>query len=168
MVASANSESPRPYQVVFVCTGNICRSPMADIIFRDHLANTDLAQRVEVSSCGTGGWHIGDKADHRALQELQEAGYDGSRHRARQVDSSDEHADLLIALDRGHRRTLVERGIEADKIRLLKEFSPTPLDEEALDVADPYYGTAQDFRIARQEIEDCIPALLAFVGEQVQ
>ncbi|MEO6089442.1 MAG: protein tyrosine phosphatase, partial [Umezawaea sp.] len=89
--------------VTFVCTGNICRSPVAAIVFREHVRRAGLD--VEVSSAGTGGWHVGDAADERAARSLVDAGY-ASEHVAAQVGEVHLGADLLVALDSGHAREL--------------------------------------------------------------
>ena len=81
----------------FVCTGNICRSPMAEVIVRDKLAEEGLADAVTVTSSGIGGWHVGQKADERARAELAAHGYDGEAHRAQQFGYEQEQADLIVA-----------------------------------------------------------------------
>src|SRR5690349_23945993 len=88
-----------PFRVVFVCTGNICRSPMADVVFRGFADAAGLGSRVASTSAGTGDWHVGERADVRTLEALERAGYDGTRHRARQFTHADfARSDLVIAL----------------------------------------------------------------------
>ncbi|WP_225992944.1 low molecular weight protein-tyrosine-phosphatase [Actinomadura rudentiformis] len=146
-------------RITFVCTGNICRSPMAESIFRHHVEEEGLD--VEVDSSGTGGWHVGDDADHRTVRALQRAGY-RSAHAARQFeDSWFDTYDLIIALDEGHQRELRAMAPDAaarDKIRLLREFDPVAGDD--LDVPDPYYGGRSDFEHVRDLIEAAVPGLL--------
>ncbi len=137
MTASADA----PFRVVFVCSGNICRSPMADVVFR-HLAEASgLGAHIASSSAGTGDWHVGERADHRTLEALERLGYDGSAHRARQFQYADfDRNDLVVALDRSHERVLrgwARDDDAADKIALLQSFVP---DAETLDVPDPYYA----------------------------
>src|SRR5690606_32895053 len=110
-------------RVVFICTGNICRSPMAEVMTRRALAEAGLADRVVVSSVGTGGWHVGAGMDPRAAAELSDHGYDAA-HVAAQLSTADHSADLLVALDRGHRGHLHELGVDPDRIRLLRGFDP--------------------------------------------
>src|SRR3954449_1552459 len=95
-----------PYRICFVCTGNICRSPAAEVVVRA-LAERIAVTGIEVDSAGTGSWHVGDPADPRALRALTAAGYDGKAHRAR-VFEPDWFTDreLIVALDRGHARML--------------------------------------------------------------
>ena len=97
--------------VVFVCSGNICRSPIAEKVFAAELERAGLAEGVRVTSAGTGGWHVGDPADERAAAVLRAAGYP-SDHRARQVDAGTLGADLIVALDDTHRRALARAGAE--------------------------------------------------------
>lgn len=140
------------YRVCFVCSGNICRSPMAEVVMRALVAQRGLGDVVLVDSAGTGDWHIGERADRRALASLAGGGYDGSAHRARQFDPQwfDER-DLVIALDHGHLRTLQAWAPSADdraKVRLLRSFDPAVTEGAsgaALDVPDPYYDGARAF-----------------------
>ncbi|WP_426322703.1 low molecular weight protein-tyrosine-phosphatase [Microbacterium sp. E-13] len=130
-----------PFRVVFVCTGNICRSPMADVVFRGFADAAGLGNRVASTSAGTGDWHVGEQADQRTIEALERAGYDGTQHRARQFTHADfARSDLVVALDRSHERIL--RGWartegDADKIALLMSFDPAA---RSLDVPDPYYA----------------------------
>jgi protein-tyrosine phosphatase len=150
-----------PYRVTFVCTGNICRSPMAEHIFRHHAEQEGLD--VEVDSSGTGHWHVGDPADERAVAVLRRAGYRSS-HRARQFEASwFDRYDLILALDRGHRTDLLRLAPDEEarrKIRLLREFDPRARD---LDVADPYYSRDSAFDEVREQIEAAVPGLLDHV-----
>ncbi|MDE0546377.1 low molecular weight protein-tyrosine-phosphatase [Microbacterium sp. C7(2022)] len=140
------ARAPEPFRVVFVCTGNICRSPMADVVFRQITYAAGLAGRVLSTSAGTGDWHVGERADHRTIDALDRAGYDGSAHRARQFAHGDfSHNDLVIALDRSHERILREWARtegDADKIALLLSFDPAA---QTLDVPDPYYAGPEMF-----------------------
>jgi protein-tyrosine phosphatase len=130
-----------PFRVVFVCTGNICRSPMAEVVFRGFADAVGLSSRVVSTSAGTGDWHVGEQADQRTLDALERAGYDGGRHRARQFTHNDfARNDLIIALDRTHERILrgwARTEADADKIALLLSFDPNA---GTLDVPDPYYA----------------------------
>jgi len=104
--SSGGRQAREPYRVCFVCTGNICRSPMAEWVLRARIAEAGLSDVVEVDSAGTGDWHVGDGADPRTVRVLARHGYP-SRHVARQFEQADLlHRDLVIALDHGHLRTL--------------------------------------------------------------
>ncbi|MFW0787461.1 low molecular weight protein-tyrosine-phosphatase [Gordonia sp. CPCC 206044] len=150
--------------VCFVCTGNICRSPMAQNIFRFALEEAGLADRVRVDSCGTSGWHVGEPADNRARTELLAHGYPDS-HVAAQLNPTHFDADLLVAMDSGHVRDL-ERKRLGDRVRLLRSFDPGSAPDD-LDLNDPYYGTDEDFTVTRVQIEASVPGLLTWVKERL-
>jgi len=146
--------------VVFVCTGNICRSPIAEKVFVAELEHAGLADGVVVSSAGTGGWHIGSPVDDRAGALLRAQGYpDG--HVARQVDAEQLSADLLVALDNSHRRALQAMVPEPDRVRLLRSFDPDA--PPGADVPDPYYGHTDGFAEAFAMIRAAMPGLLDWV-----
>lgn len=151
------------YHISFVCTGNICRSPMAAIIIAEAVEDAGLDSLVKVDSCGIGGWHVGQKADKRALSELRSAGYDGDRHRAIQFGAEHLAADLLIALDSSHRSELLARGAEDRQIRLLRSFDPAAPAEAG--VEDPYYGGPEGFQETRRLIEAAAPGLISWLRE---
>jgi len=138
----------RPYRICMVCLGNICRSPMAEVILRDELANAGLAGKVEVDSAGTGDWHLGEAMDRGARAELSRRGYDGSGHEARQIQPSWlTDYDLLLAMDRSNLTSLRrmadgDRDL-ADRIRLMRSFDP---DAGAhAEVPDPYNGGPDEY-----------------------
>ena len=151
--------------VVFVCTGNICRSPMGEVLLRDALIDAHLADKVRVRSCGIGGWHIGQPADSRAVAELAAAGHDGSAHRAAQLGSAHDGTDLFIALDAGHVRDLRRAGIDPQRIRLARSFDPAA--PAGAEVADPYYGSAADFTQVREQLEAALPGMVEWVRQQL-
>jgi len=148
--------------VAFVCTGNICRSPVAALVFREWLTREGLSSLVEVSSAGTGGWHVGDPADPRALKTLADNGYP-TDHVAAQVSDLHLDADLLVALDSGHLRAL-RRMVDPDRVRLLRSFDP---DADGVDVPDPYYGDRAGFDEVLVLVEAAMPGLIAWVREQL-
>ncbi|MEU4732415.1 low molecular weight protein-tyrosine-phosphatase [Streptomyces sp. NPDC023588] len=157
------------YRVCFVCTGNICRSPMAESVFRTHVARAGLDTLVEVESAGTGGWHEGDGADPRAVSVLEAAGY-AQDHRARQFRSSwFARLDLVIALDAGHLRdlrALAPTPQEAAKVRLLRSYDPAAAAQT--DVPDPYYGPLDGFESCLALVEAASPGLLDAVREALK
>ena len=146
--------------MVFVCSGNICRSPIAEKVFAAELERAGLAEGVRVTSAGTGGWHVGDPADERAAAVLRAAGYP-SDHRARQVDADTLGADLIVALDDTHRRALSRAG--AGRVRLLRSFDPTA--PEWAEVPDPYYGGDAGFDEVLAMIRAAAPGMLDWVRE---
>lgn len=148
--------------ITFVCTGNICRSPIAEKVFAHELSAAGLAEGVTVSSAGTGGWHIGQEADDRAAALLRREGYPHA-HTARQVDEEQLAADLVVALDRGHLRTLRRMVAEPERVRLLRSFDPdAPVDA---DVPDPYYGDDAGFDDVLAMVRAAVPGLLDWVRE---
>lgn len=157
------SSSHSSLYLVFVCTGNICRSPMAEIIVRDKLEDAMLDLVATVDSCGLGGWHVGQGADERAVAELRRAGHDGASHRAIKLGQEHMDADLFIAMDSGHYDSLIDVGIEPAKVRLMRSFDPSA--PEGAEVADPYYGTEKDFATTRKNIEAAVPGLLDWIRE---
>lgn len=153
----------------FVCTGNICRSPMSEVIVRDKLQQAGLGDAVEVTSSGIGDWHVGHPADKRALAELAAHGYDGSAHRAQQFGAEQETADLIVALDNNHVSELIARGVPEEKVRLLRSFDPDcdPDEPTGLGVADPYYGGPEGFSVTREQIEAAAGGIIAWVREEL-
>ncbi|MGW8950538.1 low molecular weight protein-tyrosine-phosphatase [Streptomyces sp. NPDC055709] len=157
------------FSVCFVCTGNICRSPMAESVFRARVEEAGLGGLVEVDSAGTGGWHEGDGADHRTVTALRANGY-GPGHVARQFRASwFAGLDLVIALDQGHLRELrrlAPTDADAAKVRLLRSYDPAAGAE--LDVPDPYYGGMDGFEECLEMVEAASEGLLAAVRKVVE
>jgi low molecular weight protein-tyrosine phosphatase len=147
--------------VTFVCSGNICRSPMADKMFARQLSERGLADVVRVSSAGTGSWHVGDPAHERAVHVLEQHGYPTS-HRASHVGDDHVAADMVVAMGRNHVRILRDLGVPEDRIRMMRSFDPRSA-AHALDVEDPYYGTLEDYEETFAVIEASLPGLHAWV-----
>lgn len=148
-------------KVLFVCTGNICRSPTAEGVLRHKLTEAGLDRRITVDSAGTIGFHCGDPPDPRAIDRARRRGYDLSAQRARPVQRHDFEAfDLLLCMDRGHCRELLGWCPEdrADRIRLLMEFAPDT--GHGLEVPDPYYGGLADYDHALDLIEPAVEGLI--------
>jgi protein-tyrosine phosphatase len=163
-----HEEAPARFRVCFVCTGNICRSPMAEVIMREFAHAASLTPSLAVSSAGTGDWHVGEQADPRTVDALREHGYDGAQHRARQFDPAwFADLDLVIALDRGQERILrgwAPTDDDRAKVALLLAFDR---EQPALDVPDPYYSDPATFdqvllmieRACRSLFDQITPAL---------
>ena len=158
-----------PYRINVVCSGNICRSPMAEIVLRGAMADAGLGGAVVVDSSGTGGWHIGSGADDRALRALTGVGLDGAAHRVRQFDARwFDELDLVLCADAGHlrdiRRPAAGRDVDTE-IRLLREFDPQAGDD--LDLADPYYGEQSDFEECLAQIRRASAGVVEHVRAEV-
>jgi len=128
--------------ILFICLGNICRSPVVEAVARKEFANAGLA--IAVASAGTGDYHIGEPADARAIASAACCGYDASAHRARQVGAADfERFDALLAMDRANLRELERRWPQhRGRAALFLPFAGVAQPHE---VPDPYYGDARDF-----------------------
>jgi protein-tyrosine phosphatase len=161
----SDSEPSAPLHVTFVCTGNICRSVMAEKMFADQLRRRGLTDAVRVSSAGTGNWHVGEAADARAAGVLRAHGY-ASDHCATQVDADHLAADLVVALDRNHARMLRHLGADDDRVRMLRSFDPRT-GAHTPDVDDPYYGDIADFEHVYTVIEAALPGLHDWVDERL-
>ncbi|MEU0399964.1 low molecular weight protein-tyrosine-phosphatase [Streptomyces sp. NPDC006197] len=157
------------YRVCFVCTGNTCRSPMAEHVFRRWVEDAGLGEVVKVESAGTQGWSEGAAADPRTVAVLDENGYT-STHIARRFSASwFAGLDLVIALDEGHLRRLREMARtpeEAARIRLLRSYDPAAGD--ALDVPDPYYGGREEYEECLEMVEAASGGLLAAVRRALE
>ena len=145
--------------VLFVCMGNICRSPTAEGVFRYFVEEAGLSDRIEIDSAGTHAYHTNEPADRRAQAAAERRGYSMSEIRARRVRDEDfEQFDLIIAMDRHNQSMLVDQADAEhhDKIRLFLEFSTAQEDE----VPDPYYGGAAGFERVLDLVEEASRGLL--------
>ncbi|TDC04166.1 low molecular weight phosphotyrosine protein phosphatase, partial [Streptomyces sp. 8K308] len=151
------------FRICVVCSGNICRSPMAETVLRARLAEAGLDGDHTVDSAGTGGWHVGEPADPRAVAALAAAGYPaGARdHTARRFERDwFDRYDLVVAMDRGHERELRRLAPDqraAAKVVLLLDHDP---DATEPDVPDPYYGDDEGFAECLKIIERGVDGLL--------
>jgi protein-tyrosine phosphatase len=150
-------------QVCFVCTGNICRSPMAAAVFRWHLNGAGLGTGVHVSSAGTGPWHIGNGADRRTQKVLADHGYP-IEHTAAQLGEEHLRSDLLLGMDLGHLRVLRDAVPDPGRARLLRSFDPAS--DAWAEVPDPYFGGHDGFQEVLTMIEAAMPGLLDWVRER--
>jgi protein-tyrosine phosphatase len=150
-------------RILFVCMGNICRSPTAEGVMRALLRAEGLDGRIELDSAGTGGWHAGDPPDARAVAAARARAIelDGA---ARQVTTEDfERFDLVLAMDRENARELLARAPDdaaRAKVRLLREFDPAAVAAGDLDVPDPYYGGPHGFERVLDLVEAASRGLL--------
>lgn len=150
-------------RILFVCLGNICRSPAAEGAFRHLVEARGLQNSFEIDSCGTAGYHTGELPDPRTRKAAREAGLD-LVHRARKLRRQDlEHFDLILAMDRSNYSDIVSLAKTPEmrqKVRLFRDFDPEV--SEGSEVPDPYYGNASDFQMV-QEI--CLRTSAALLGK---
>lgn len=143
--------------VLFVCLGNICRSPLAEGVFLHKINERGVAHRFSVDSAGTGGWHAGETPDPRAIAVAAKRGI-VLPSRARQVRREDfERFHHLVAMDESNRETLIKRGCPPERVRLLLEYDE---DTRLMEVPDPYYGGPEGFETVFQLIDSGCDALL--------
>jgi protein-tyrosine phosphatase len=150
-------------RLLFVCLGNICRSPTAEGVMRRLVHDQDLDGRVEVDSAGTGGWHVGSAPDPRATEAARRRGI-ALAGAARQVAPEDfARFDLILAMDRENLANLRAAAPDADaraRVRLLREFDPESAARGDLEVPDPYYGAAGGFDEVLDLVERACTGLL--------
>lgn len=150
-----------PIRILFVCMGNICRSPLADGYFRALVEGEGLADRFEIDSAGTGSWHVGEAPDARMRSTARKRGLDLSDIRARQVERRDLYAfDHVFVMDKTNLHDTLALDPEGDhgtRIRLFREFDPTP---ETYQVPDPYTGGRQGFEDVYDIVERTSRAIL--------
>jgi protein-tyrosine phosphatase len=147
-------------RILFICMGNICRSPSAEGVFRHLLAQRQVDLEVEVDSAGTHDYHVGEPPDPRAIAAARRRGIDLSTLRARSVQPQDfENFDLLIAMDEQNLRELRSRSgpVYASRLRLMMDFAP---DVGRRAVPDPYYGGPQGFEDVLDLLEQASEGLL--------
>ncbi|MEO5374646.1 MAG: low molecular weight phosphotyrosine protein phosphatase [Alphaproteobacteria bacterium] len=154
-------------RVLFVCTGNICRSPTAEGVFRDLVMRAGLDAVVEIDSAGIGAWHVGEPPDPRAIAAARRRAIDLSRQRARQITRGDfDRFDLILAMDRGHLRELMAlcpRGRD-ERVKLFLGFAPGG---GSRDVPDPYYGGPRDFETVLDLVTEGAHGLLDHIRRQL-
>lgn len=152
--------------VVFVCMGNICRSPTAEAVFRDYVENAGLSGKVLIDSAGTHDYHIGDAPDLRSQRAAQQRGYDMSKLRGRQVEEGDFHrSDYVLAMDKANLSILHRLAPPASdaQVRLFLEYARHHVERE---VPDPYYGGTDGFEKVLDMVEDASEGLLQHIRQR--
>ncbi len=162
-----------PYRVIAVCTGNICRSPMAELMLKAALEREGLDSVVTVDSAGTTGYEAGRPIDPRAARRLSAAHLASERHVARQWDARwFSERDLILALDIDHHAWLTESAPDdeaLDKIRMLRSFDPAMSERDLLDqgIEDPWYGGHADFDAVFHQIHAALPGIVDHIKAAV-
>ncbi|MDX8403644.1 MAG: low molecular weight protein-tyrosine-phosphatase [Mariprofundaceae bacterium] len=152
-------------RILFVCLGNICRSPLAEVVVCDRADRRGLNNLFHFESAGTGSWHIGNSADQRSAQTAREHGLDLSRHAAQQITIYNvDHWDWFIAMDQNNRSDLLAIGVPEGRILMMRQFET----DGALipDVPDPYYGGSDGFENAYLMLCDNADKLLDYLQRQ--
>jgi protein-tyrosine phosphatase len=155
-------------RVLFVCTGNICRSPTAEGVFRHMILEAGLGGAIESASAGTHGYHIGDPPDPRTMAAAKRRGFDLSAQRARKVKAEDFHTyDLILAMDREHFAHL--ESLRPNTARAeVKLFLDYHSERKHKDVPDPYYGGPDGFEDVLDMIEQATKNLLRQVAADLK
>ncbi|HBR83518.1 MULTISPECIES: low molecular weight protein-tyrosine-phosphatase [unclassified Hwanghaeella] len=143
----------KPHRVLMVCTGNICRSPSAEVVLRHMAEDAGLGDRISVDSAGTADWHTGESPSRLAVVAGQARGYDFNGVKARPLQATDyQEFDLILAMDEGHHAILMKAcpNTAHHKIKMFLERAPQA---GRVDVPDPYYGDITDYEYALDLIE---------------
>jgi protein-tyrosine phosphatase len=160
------SDEPR-VGVLFVCLGNICRSPLAKWIFTHRATSAGLIERLDIDSCGTGGWHAGDGADPRSVQIALERGLD-VEHTARKLNPylDFERFAYLIAMDKSNHANILAAGGPRERVFLMRSFdrSVEPARAAELEVPDPYYGGEDGFVNVYEMLDRACQGLLDHIA----
>ena len=155
-----------PFRVLFVCLGNICRSPAAEILFNAAVDSAGAQNRITADSCGTASYHIGSKPDSRMLAALQRAGYAWGGHRARQFRRADFDAfDLIIPQDESNRQDIMHLARTPEqKAKVIPMSRWFPADAADSEVPDPYYGGEAGF----DHVVRLLESATAGLGQEIE
>lgn len=154
-------------RIMFVCLGNICRSPLAEAVFRHHVREAGLEDVFEIESSGTGQWHVGQQADARMREKAAEYGVSLEKHRAQQFGEAHfDEFDHIFVMDKNNLHDVLyhdRTDAFGNKVRLFREFDPEPDDFQ---VPDPYYGGDQGFQNVYSIVDRTVERLLERLVEE--
>lgn len=165
------------YTVMTVCTGNICRSPMAEIILRAEFGRRGLADKVNVESSGVSDEEYGNPIDRRAVKVLKERGYElPAHHFAHRITRDEiERTDLFLPMTASHMRALLRQLPQAKRseVHMYRSFDPNLQKpaagrEDSIDLVDPWYGGPREFEVAIDQIEEVAPYIVDWAEQQLQ
>ncbi len=162
-------DASKKIKVLFVCMGNICRSPTADAVFRHHVKAAGVDHLIEVDSAGTHAYHIGNPPDERSQRTALKRGYKMDDLRARAVESDDFEAfDYILAMDKENLRLLQQRSPRHhhDKIRLFMQYGASYGNDT--EVPDPYFGGHQGFELVLDMVEEASQGLLEHLRDHIK
>lgn len=167
---ASSSNSTGKYRVTVVCTGNICRSPMAERVLEDAVERAGLSDQIVVDSAGTRRYHVGDNAHDNTVRLLQERGLRHTGHSARELTRElFDDADLILLMDRGHRADIEYVGFtDGPPVLMWREFDPSAKARGDLDVPDPWGHPMSAYAEVHAMLEAGLPALIEHLREQVK
>lgn len=161
--------TPNPFEICFVCLGNICRSPLAEGVFQTLINDSGLENQIVIESAGTGHWHVGASPDARMQATAREKGI-SLTSRAQQIQPGDiRRYDLILAMDQANLEAMqymCSPEMAEQKIRLFRSFDPQA--DGDLDVPDPYYGRDDGFEHVFQIVHRTCPPILDYVKSQME
>lgn len=169
MTTQSTRKSKEKINIMFVCLGNICRSPLAEGVFRGLVEEVGLEDRFTIASTGTGSWHVGEAADQRMQRTAAKYHVSLDTHRARQFTREDlREYDHIFVMDKDNLRDVLHLDDEdayGNKVRLFREFDPEPGDYQ---VPDPYYGGARGFDNVYEIVERTARTILHRLVEEYE
>ena len=153
----------QPLRVLFVCLGNICRSPLAEVVVQGVASERGLSEVFHFESAGTGDWHIGHGADTRSAATALQHGLSLTNHCAQQITPRNIHDwDVFVAMDQANKHDLLDMGVKEEQVVMMRAFEDTN-QADIPDVPDPYYGGAHGFEDAFQMLTRNAEGLLQFL-----
>jgi len=156
-------------RVLFVCLGNICRSPAAEGVFLKMVNDAGLGDQIHVDSAGTGGWHVGEGPDSRMILHAKERGYDLTQLEARQFSAADfEKFDYILTMDNSNFRNVINLDVKKQHHSKVKPLTKFCRIHSIAEVPDPYYDREEGFRHVLDLIEDACTELLAHIQQELK